>query len=183
MRFIRRFWYLIAVFILLLAATFLVQATENNVVSKFLIDWAGVWSTFIGALATVLIVIMAVAAYWQERNIRLWAIKDKIDGWVKDIYKVLGVAEMWRGDLKTLNEQQHKEIMAIIVESLRNITEISRLVEKHTPDIKEEIHDIGVKLVVLRGKLSERVVDRGEFWEIFHSIADDVEEILKHNVL
>ena len=171
-----------SIFFLLLVATFLIQATKSNIVSKFLIEWASVWSTFVSAIAAFFIVIMAVVTYWQERKIRLLTIRDKIEDWMINLYKIPGALGTWRKEEGTIPEQQYNTLKEVIDDSIKKYPEISRLAEKNIPEIKEAINDVGIALAFMHEELLKSPFNKDKFLEIFNSIADDAEEILRHEI-
>ncbi len=179
MRFVRRFWYLIAVFGLLLAATFLIQATKGNIVSNFFIEWVSVWSTFVGAIAALLIVIVVVTTYWQERTTSLLAAESKVHDWVLKLFTISTELILAGDEEAIITEQQRKNILDIILESTKNGPEIRRLAARYAPEILGAVREVDMAFALIVPELLKSPVKVGKITQVYDSLWDEYEEILR----
>ena len=189
MRFVIRFWYLFVTFILLFAATFLIQLTEHNPVSHFLIEWAKTWSTVIGALAAVVIVLMALVTYFDQRKIRLLETKSKLDVFTWKAITAWATACLscaLEGELLTKDE--HNTISDMLYEIASNKSDFSNLAKMFGDNKMEELVELLIKSTdeigtyLLLHEINKTPIKRSELWERMIGMSELTANIINYKI-
>jgi len=161
--------------------------TEHHPVSHFLIEWAKIWSTFIGALAAVAIVVMALVTYWHQRKTRLLETKSKIDIFTWKAISAWGTACLscaLEGELLTKDE--YNTISDKLNEITSNKSDFSNLAKMFGDKKMEELVELLIKSIDEVGiylLLNERSIKRSELWERMKGMSELTTDIINYKVL
>jgi hypothetical protein len=150
----KRFWILFIVFGLILAASFLVQATSGNPVSKFVLDWVGSWSTFLGSSLTIFILVVAILTFREDLVSRRTTTKLPIISWVNRIKPVLRILSKIASTKEQPSAVQQGEIISTIQDMENDFLEINLLAKTHGVELSTAVEEF----VTVLGDINDQIL-------------------------
>jgi len=180
-RFLKHWKIVVVIAVILIGITILVSLTKKHFVSAFIIEYLNTWSTFIGALAALLIVVMAFVTYWEERRTRRLEMRNKLIAFAIDALAAWDRLNGMSRESEPLTRTDRKIILGPLEKATSQATEVSTTAEIFGGEMKTHIEAIlrclaDMELLLL----NKDPIMKAELLNEMKSVPSIVEEIIRY---